>query len=45
MADERIDRDLLLGELAAVRFAEETLRSDAWTRSSGSTCSASGCSR
>ena len=29
-ADERIDRDLLLGELAAVRFAEETLRSDAW---------------
>jgi uncharacterized protein (DUF885 family) len=28
--DERVDRDLLLGELAALRFAEAELRQDAW---------------
>ena len=28
--DERIDRDLLLSELAALRFEEEDLREDAW---------------
>ncbi len=29
-ADERIDRDLVLGELAALRFAEAELREDTW---------------
>jgi uncharacterized protein (DUF885 family) len=29
-ADERLDRDLLLSELAAVRFDEDDLREDAW---------------
>ncbi len=29
-ADERFDRDLVLGELAAMRFAEAELREDAW---------------
>ncbi len=28
--DDRIDRDLLLGELAALRFAETELREEAW---------------
>jgi len=28
--DERIDRDLLLGELEALRFSEDVLRQDAW---------------
>ena len=28
--DERLDRDLLLGELDALRFAESDLRDDAW---------------
>ncbi|HET7727224.1 MAG TPA: DUF885 domain-containing protein [Candidatus Limnocylindrales bacterium] len=28
--DERIDRDLLIGELEALRFAEDVLRQDAW---------------
>lgn len=30
-ADERVDRDLLLGELAAMRFAEVELREEAWS--------------
>jgi len=30
-AEERIDRDLLLGELAALRFAETELREEAWS--------------
>ncbi|MFL5768588.1 MAG: DUF885 domain-containing protein [Chloroflexota bacterium] len=30
-ADERLDRDLLVGELAAYRFAEEELREDTWS--------------
>ena len=29
-ADERLDRDLVLGELAALRYAEAELRDDAW---------------
>ena len=29
-ADEAIDRDLLIGELEAARFAETELREDAW---------------
>ena len=29
-ADEAIDRDIVLGELAAMRFAESELRSEAW---------------
>ena len=29
-ADERFDRDLVLGELAAMRFAEAELREEAW---------------
>ena len=29
-ADERIDRDLVLGELAALRFGEADLREDTW---------------
>jgi uncharacterized protein (DUF885 family) len=29
--DERIDRDLLVGELAAHRFGEEVLREDTWS--------------
>ncbi len=29
-ADEQFDRDLVLGELAAMRFAETELREDAW---------------
>jgi uncharacterized protein (DUF885 family) len=28
--DDQVDRDLLLGELAAYRFAEEVLREEAW---------------
>jgi uncharacterized protein (DUF885 family) len=29
--DDRVDRDLLLGELAAYRFAEEVLREETWS--------------
>ena len=29
-ADERIDRDLILGEIDAIRFSEAELREDAW---------------